>query len=452
MKLFDIDFIDQLSEEEVRYLLRSEMERNKLLVKQNKFLLFRYEVENDLMVILGQAPDGTIFHEGFERYSKEPQEAYFDKQEHVRIIQALMNIIHNPDYPKTGAETFHFLDGTVTSCEYSCLYNKDGKVDTIMGQHVNIFQTHERMLSTIEMLNHQVALNDVIRQSYETMISINLSDYSFEVLQGTPEVRFAAQKCSSVMDLGKLFCQYYVESNYQHGFLDFIDNITINDRLTNNRFLAFEYQTHNIGWCRARIVPGEMDSHGDVINAIFTTERSVNQSEELSVLRIAATTDALTGLMNRYSGDIAFKEILERQEAYIVLLFDCDHFKLINDKLGHPVGDRVLIEVAHSLKEVFPAETVIRLGGDEFFVIITSRQLIGQAVFEGVASVLAPLYARLKQIKIAALQGFSTTLSCGAVIVSPGKIHTLSEVYELVDKKLYEAKTSHNGRLVTTEI
>jgi len=453
MKVFDIDFIDELSESQVRYLLRAELERNKLLVHNNQFLLFRYEVANDFMVILGELSDGSLIHQGYEHYtvSKSPIKL-FDEAEHKKIITSLKNICDNPEYPKRGTEQFNMINGVTVSCEYSCLFDAEGNIETVVGEHVNIYQTHERMLSTIKMLNEQVAMTDIIRQSYETMVLCNLKDYSFEVIQGTPEVRFTAKKCNTVLDLAKLFCQYYIESDYQHGFMEFVDNISINDRLTENRFLVFEYQTHNIGWCRARIVPGEIDSRGNVISAIFTTERSVSHLEELSVLRVAATTDALTGLMNRYSGEMAIREKLEKMESGVYLLFDCDHFKTFNDKLGHPVGDKVLIEVAHALKDTFQTETVIRLGGDEFVVFISSRHLIGQTIFEGIDSVIAPLRQRLSQINIPALKGRTPTLSCGAVLISQGKAHTLDEIYQLADQKLYEAKTTHDGRYVCVEI
>jgi len=449
MKVFDIDFTESLNESQVRYLLRAELARNKLLVRNNQFLLFRYEVENDLMVILGLRSDGSMIHQGYEHYLTEPPANYFTESEHQKIVGYIRQVVYDPDYPKTGTLQLTFKDGTRVSSEYACMFDKQGRVDTIVGQHVNIYQTHDRMIETIQMLNKQLAMTDIIRQSYETMVLCNLKDYSFEVIQGTPEVRFAAAKCQTFIELAKLFCLNYIEADFQRDFIEFTNDLTVNERLIENRFLVFEYKTRNIGWCRARIVPGEIDSRGRVISAIFTTERSTNHLEELSVLRVAATTDALTGLMNRYSGETAIKERLEMQKAGIFVLFDCDHFKVINDKLGHPVGDKVLIEVAHALKETFPSELVLRLGGDEFVVYISSRHLLGQSIFDGIDSVFAPLRARLAQIDIPALKGCTPTLSTGAVQIASGKPHTLTEIYELADRKLYEAKTSHDGRLVS---
>ena len=320
-----------------------------------------------------------------------------------------------------------------------------------MGQNINSYQTHENMLNTINLLNEQVAITDTLCQAYETMISIDLKNYSFDVLKGTPEVRFAAQKCKTVMDLAELFCNHFIEPEYHEGFKEFVSNITINERLAANRYIVFEYPTRNIGWCRARIISGETDSRGKVKTVIFTTEKSGGLVEEITDLRVAATTDALTGLKNRYSGETAINEILERNEPAIFIIFDYDHFKEINDHLGHPIGDQLLIEVAKALKDVFPSETIMRLGGDEFVLFITSRDTVTKAIFDGIEPVLQPLRDRLQNINIKALKG-RKTMSAGAVIINDNASHKFEEIYEIADRMLYQAKMSHKGQAESTII
>lgn len=451
MKLFDIDYIDQLSEQQVRYLLRSELERNKLLIKRNGFLLFRYEVDEDVMVIFYNDEDGNDTHVAFEHFMLSSPDYAFGESEHRRIVRFLKQIIEDPDFPKTGTQEFSLKNGAGVVAEYTSLFDEQGKVTTVLGQHVDVYQTRERMLATIKLLNEQIAMTDIMRHSYETMIYIDLRDYTFKLLQGTAAVRAASQKVKNVLQLGELFCQYYVEAEYQEEFRTFINEITINDRFLTNRFVSFEYMTKNIGWCRARIMPGEMDSKGQYITAIFTTESAADHHKELSVLRVAAMHDPLTGLMNRYSGEQAISDSLQRHEPAVYTLFDCDYFKMINDKLGHPVGDEVLIEVSRSLTDVYPRDVVMRLGGDEFVVYITTPETVATAQQEGVSAVLAPLAERLKRISIPQLR-MTPTLSCGAVFVSAGSEHDLKDIYELADKKLYEAKISHDGSVRSAEI
>lgn len=451
MKAFDINYIDQLSEQQVRYLLRSELERNKLLISRNDFKLFRYEVDEDVMVILCNDAEGKQQHLAFENFSKVAPKYYFDETEHQKIVEILRHVATEPDFPRTGTQEFTNKEGTDVCTEYTCLYDEAGKVTTIVGQYMDVYLTRDRMLETIKMLNEQISMTDIMRHSFETMIYIDLRDYSFKLLQGTAAVRAASQKVNTVLELGELFCQYYVDTEYQEGFRNFISEITLNDRFQTNRFISYEYLTKNIGWCHARIMPGEMDSKGHYMTAIFTTETAADHHKELSVLRVAAMRDALTGIMNRYSGERAINDMLRRREPSIYAIFDCDYFKMINDKLGHPIGDQVLIEVARSLSDVFPRDIVMRLGGDEFVVFIVNPETVAQAQQEGASSVLAPLKDRLKKIDIPQLRN-TPNLSCGMVIVSAGSEHELTEIYELADKKLYEAKISHNGSVRSAEI
>ncbi|MEZ5381073.1 MAG: sensor domain-containing diguanylate cyclase [Microthrixaceae bacterium] len=86
----------------------------------------------------------------------------------------------------------------------------------------------------------------------------------------------------------------------------------------------------------------------------------------VAVLRAAARTDPLTGLLNR----AGLLEALDRQREGAVLFIDLDRFKPVNDRLGHRVGDLVLEEVARRLGSVCRGSDIVgRLGGDEFVVV-----------------------------------------------------------------------------------
>lgn len=85
--------------------------------------------------------------------------------------------------------------------------------------------------------------------------------------------------------------------------------------------------------------------------------------------------DALTGLLNRYSFEERLEQALRTarrtQQHLAVLFIDLDHFKNINDTIGHHAGDAVLIEVARRLRAISrESDIVARLGGDEFVVIL----------------------------------------------------------------------------------
>lgn len=89
-------------------------------------------------------------------------------------------------------------------------------------------------------------------------------------------------------------------------------------------------------------------------------------------LTAAAQLDPLTGLPNRAQFLERLERRLARPDARVGVLFmDLDRFKWIKDSLGHPAGDKVLVEVAHRLRSVVPASDLLaRFGGDEFTVMV----------------------------------------------------------------------------------
>jgi diguanylate cyclase (GGDEF)-like protein len=105
------------------------------------------------------------------------------------------------------------------------------------------------------------------------------------------------------------------------------------------------------------------------INLRETTEELRRNGMELNHL---ARHDALTGLPNRvaFRDDVAgFLRRMRRGQSLAVLYLDLDRFKTVNDTLGHPVGDRLLNEVADRLRSVVrEVDTITRLGGDEFAI------------------------------------------------------------------------------------
>ena len=90
-------------------------------------------------------------------------------------------------------------------------------------------------------------------------------------------------------------------------------------------------------------------------------------------LKALATTDALTGLLNRSGFDEQVKRYLEKypEEHCVGMEMDIDDFKFINDMYGHSTGDKALQHMAETMKETFPHDAILgRSGGDEFWIIL----------------------------------------------------------------------------------
>jgi two-component system chemotaxis response regulator CheY len=113
----------------------------------------------------------------------------------------------------------------------------------------------------------------------------------------------------------------------------------------------------------------------EIVARLRTAARRLEMERRLHIenkeLQTLALTDELTGIANRRALFRAATEILAHHRTLSVVLIDLDHFKQINDKLGHQEGDRILFEVASVLKANTRVGDVIgRYGGDEFLLLL----------------------------------------------------------------------------------
>ncbi|MCW2524359.1 MAG: GGDEF-domain containing protein [Frankiales bacterium] len=153
--------------------------------------------------------------------------------------------------------------------------------------------------------------------------------------------------------------------------------------------------------------------------------------------------DSLTGLPNRKSLRNALEESLSRarrdQQPFGLLLIDLDHFKEVNDTLGHHVGDQILIHFADRLRaSVRDADHVARLGGDEFAVIVSDAE-------ESEVRTLAERI-RTSLVDPIAHDGmlFDIEASIG-IAMHPEQGHEPDDLMRLADVAMYDAKETRTG-------
>jgi diguanylate cyclase (GGDEF)-like protein len=162
---------------------------------------------------------------------------------------------------------------------------------------------------------------------------------------------------------------------------------------------------------------------------------------EASALQTIAWTDALTGVPNRHF----FTEALARawrserrpgQQA--ILMIDIDHFKLLNDRYGHPVGDGCLRQVARALQRalVRPDDVLARYGGEEFIVLLRdSPAASAQVVAERLRASVQDL-----RIQNAGSPERVVTVSIGVASAELTDEAVAARLVEDADRALYEAK------------
>jgi diguanylate cyclase (GGDEF)-like protein len=156
----------------------------------------------------------------------------------------------------------------------------------------------------------------------------------------------------------------------------------------------------------------------------------------------------LTGLYNRRHLSVLDEELraaVSRQESACLVLFDIDHFKVVNDTHGHLAGDRVLVALARLLRRNSRASDVsLRYGGDEFLVLIVGMDgPLGSETAERLRNTVAetPVDSDGVEVRI--------TISAGVACVPLDGSSDLQSLIDRADRALYAAKQMGRNRVVS---
>lgn len=170
-----------------------------------------------------------------------------------------------------------------------------------------------------------------------------------------------------------------------------------------------------------------------------------------------AFTDSLTGASNRRYFTRHVARELKRMQRYggelSVLLLDLDHFKIVNDRHGHAVGDEVLQEFARRIGSGLPRQEdwYSRLGGEEFVVVLPETPL------EGAQVVAEKLLANVAATPMSTSAGpICVTVSIGvaslATLLASKPKATVDDLLELADQGLYASKLAGRNRVVAANV
>ncbi|MEW8256802.1 MAG: EAL domain-containing protein, partial [Candidatus Thiodiazotropha taylori] len=177
---------------------------------------------------------------------------------------------------------------------------------------------------------------------------------------------------------------------------------------------------------------------------ILMIEDVTRQREAERLIKFQASYDHLTSLPNRRTLLTRLQQTISRCKRHshlgAILFVDLDHFKQVNDSLGHSIGDSLLQEVAQRmLKDVRDEDTVARLGGDEFVVLLSESGNTLEKAIADIKQVADKLNENIAQPYLIDGHEIRTTTSIG-ISVFPTSDETADDILRQADTAMYQAK------------
>ena len=278
---------------------------------------------------------------------------------------------------------------------------------------------------------------------YMTMIRIDVDSDTVALIRNGEEVAglFEGNYENYSKRINGFIKKRATERYVQH-VEEFLDMSTLDSRLEHTNTIGFEFLDYNEKWVRAKFFVLKRDGNNHITEVLLAFESVDEERRRQEQLKKLSEIDRMTGILNRGSGEQRVREKLLTADSGMFCLMDADKFKSINDSFGHAAGDKVIIAIADTLKEIFrDTDVVFRLGGDEFavFAMDVRDEKAGNMIIDR-------LFGKIDAIKIPELGDYRISVSLGATLYSRDMGEAFETLYKRADEATYVSKRSAGNK------
>lgn len=318
----------------------------------------------------------------------------------------------------------HSVDDAIVYLPFSNIKNADtiDKITQLL---------HEQMQQVESSLNKERSFLETLTILEEAVITLDVDDNLLETSSGWKHLTHLAQP-TGLRFLGYIHAdERMIWSQKKYNLLNEPDKSSIHVRFRLNT----NQDAHP--WIEGRFFK-HLDTHGVLTIRGVLRDVSKNYAQEQQIAHMALH-DALTGIANRILLEDRLIQALllaKRHETQVaVVFFDLDHFKQVNDSLGHHVGDQLLIKVSERIQSCLRAsDTLARWGGDEFVILLTdtSRADIEAVIDKVMLAIKEPVITNAHELPV--------TFSMGVAIYPLDSVD-MNSLFSNADRAMFYAKS-----------
>lgn len=278
-------------------------------------------------------------------------------------------------------------------------------------------------------------------------VDVNTSNYIQYSLNNDNQTLIVDAKGNDFFADSLMNARRYIAPEDQDKFMKAILKESILNELSNEPVFRLTYRqiiSNKPTYVAMKCMKITSDSSHIIIavSNIDTQQKKENEYiKKLTQERNLARTDALTGASNKFSYNELEKEINKHidkksMDQFAVVICDINNLKIINDTLGHDVGDEYIKEAKNILCTVFKTSTVFRVGGDEFVSVLDGNDYYTRDY----------LLQKLKDINEENHLNNKVTIACGMSDYNPDEDKRLVDVFRRADELMYQDKKEQKAR------
>lgn len=229
-----------------------------------------------------------------------------------------------------------------------------------------------RYQKEIEKLKNDGMRNDILLEEYIALVKLYLEKDTFELIKTNEVINKLLQPINEKANFQlQSVMSFMVANGSKEELLAFVNLNDLLERMGNKKRISYDFYGKVNGWCRVEFLI-EDRSRKEVLFCVREIEDDKLRENHLKFL---TENDALSGLHNETFGISRIQDKINNNIAGMLCLIEVDKFKALNDNYGSQAGDRIIVEVASCMKDVFKDhEIVFRRGGARFAAYLVNLQ------------------------------------------------------------------------------